>query len=66
MSKLPRSIARCPSGNSLVVLVGAVLRIFADAGIKAMSRRAPKDINEIGFAGDAGHNRNGAQLPFWN
>jgi len=66
MNKLPRSIASGPVGNSLVVLVGAVLRMFADAGIKAMSRRVPKDIDEIGFARNAGHNRKGAQLPFRN
>ena len=55
MNKLPRSIASGPVGNSLVVLVGAALRIFANAGIKATSRRAPKDIDEIGFASNSRH-----------
>jgi hypothetical protein len=57
---------QCGANLALVVLVGAVLRISADAGVKAMSRGAPKDIDEIGFARDAGHNRKGAQLPFRN
>jgi len=63
MNKLPRSIARGPVGNPSVVLIGAVLRIFADAGVRAMCGRAPKDIDEIGFPGNAGHNKKGAQLP---